>query len=76
MTKFSSWWTFLFLRSNKDYDTLPLGIVVNQNYIITICLEPNAVTADFGTHNSRLFSNLQKNYVFSFKFSTNQQPCI
>lgn len=49
-----------FLRSNKDYDTLPLGIVVNQNYIITVCLEPNAVTADFGAHNSRLFSTFKK----------------
>ena len=43
-----------FLRSNKDYDTLPLGIVVTEEGIATICLEPNAVTADFGTHNSKI----------------------
>ena len=49
-----------FLRSNKDYDTLPLGIVVTEEGIATICLEPNAVTADFGTHNSKMFSTFKK----------------
>lgn len=49
-----------FLRSNKDYDTLPLGIIVTEMGIATICLEPNAVTADFGTHNSKMFSTFKK----------------
>lgn len=49
-----------FLRSNKDYDTLPLGIIITENHIVTVCLEPNAVTADFATHNSRLFSTFKK----------------
>ena len=49
-----------FLRSNKDYDTLPLGIVVTEMGIATICLEPNAVTADFGAHNSKVFSTFKK----------------
>ncbi len=49
-----------FLRSNKDYDTLPLGIIITENYIVTVCLEPNAVTADFADHNSRLFSTFKK----------------
>ena len=49
-----------FLRSNKDYDTLPLGIVVTEMGLATICLEPNAVTADFGAHNSKVFSNFKK----------------
>ena len=39
-----------FLRSNKDYDTLPLGIIITENCITTVCLEPNAVTAEFGAH--------------------------
>ena len=49
-----------FLRSNKDYDTLPLGIVVTEMGIATICLEPNAVTADFGAHNIKVFSTFKK----------------
>ncbi len=49
-----------FLRSNKDYDTLPLGIIITENYIVTVCLEPNAVTADFASHNSRMFSTFKK----------------
>lgn len=49
-----------FLRSNKDYDTLPLGIIITENHIVTVCLEPNAVTADFAAHNSRLFSTFKK----------------
>lgn len=49
-----------FLRSNKDYDTLPLGIIITENHIVTVCLEPNAVTADFAVHNSRLFSTFKK----------------
>lgn len=49
-----------FLRSNKDYDTLPLGIIITENHIVTVCLEPNAVTADFASHNSRLFSTFKK----------------
>ena len=35
------------MRSNKDYDTLPLGIIVSEQYIATVCLEPNAVTSHF-----------------------------
>lgn len=49
-----------FLRSNKDYDTLPLGIIITENHIVTVCLEPNAVTADFAAHNSRMFSTFKK----------------
>lgn len=49
-----------FLRSNKDYETMPLGIIVTEQGIATVCLEPNGVTADFGTHNSRLFSTFKK----------------
>lgn len=34
-----------FLRSNKDYEALPLGIIVNRDFIVTVCLEANGVTA-------------------------------
>ena len=60
-----------FLRSNKDYDTLPLGIVVTEEGIATICLEPNAVTADFGTHNSKMFSTFKKTR-FLFRYSLSE----
>ncbi len=36
-----------FLRSNNDYEALPLGIIVNRDYIVTVCLETNGVTASF-----------------------------
>ena len=49
-----------FLRSNKVYDTLPLGIIVTADYIVTICLEANAVTADFSAYNHRTFSTFKK----------------
>ena len=48
------------LRSNKDYDTLPLGIIISADYIVTVCLEPNAVIADFSAYNSKMFSTFKK----------------
>lgn len=49
-----------FFRSNKDYDTLPLGIILTQDGVVTVCLEANGVTADFGDHNSRMFSTFKR----------------
>lgn len=37
------------LRSNRDYETLPLGVIITENYVVTICLEVNAVISDFTT---------------------------
>ena len=48
-----------FFRSNKDYDTMPLGIIIKDDIIVTICLEPNAVTAAFNESNFKLFSTLK-----------------
>ena len=48
------------LRSNNDYDTLPLGIIITANCIITVCLEVNAVLADFNSVNYRTFSTFKK----------------
>ncbi len=48
------------LRSNNDYDTLPLGIIITENYTITVCLEINAVLADFASHNYKLFRTYKK----------------
>ena len=49
-----------FFSSTKDYDTLPLDIIITEAGITTVCLEANGVTADFGTHNARLFSTFKK----------------
>ena len=60
-----------FLRSNKDYDTLPLGIIITENYITTVCLEPNAVTAEFGAHNTKIFSTFKKTrFLFQILFKS------
>lgn len=49
-----------FLRSNKDYDTMPLGIILTQDYIMTVCLEANAVTAAFNAGTYKTFSTYKK----------------
>ena len=48
------------LRSNNDYDTIPLGIIITANYVVTVCLEVNAVLADFSAPNHKLFSTYKK----------------
>ena len=40
--------------------TLPLGIIVSADYIVTVCLEPNAVIADFSSYNYKMFSTFKK----------------
>ena len=60
-----------FLRSNKDYDTLPLGSIITENFITTVCLEPNAVTAEFGAHNTKIFSTFKKTrFLFQILFKS------
>ena len=60
-----------FLRSNKDYDTLPLGIIITENFITTVCLEPNAVTAEFDAHNTKIFSTFKKTrFLFQILFKS------
>ena len=60
-----------FLRSNKDYDTLPLGIIITENCITTVCLEPNAVTAEFGAHNTKMWSTFKKTrFLFQILFKS------
>lgn len=49
-----------FFRSNKDYDTMPLGIIITPEVIVTVCLESNAVTADFNARTYKTFSTYKK----------------
>ncbi len=48
------------LRSKNNYDTLPLGIIITTDYVITVCLEVNPILAEFYTGNSRLFCTFKK----------------
>ena len=49
-----------FFRSNKDYDTMPLGIIVTKDVIVTVCLESNAVTSSFNARTYKTFSTFKK----------------
>ncbi len=49
-----------FFRSNKDYETMPLGIIVTQDYIVTVCLEANGVTVEFNNAMAKTFSTLKR----------------
>ena len=49
-----------FFRSNKDYDTMPLGIIVTKDVIVTVCLESNAVTSGFNARTYKMFSTYKK----------------
>ena len=46
------------LRSNKDYDTLPLGIIVSADYIVTVCLEPTPLSPIFASYNYKIVQYL------------------
>jgi len=60
-----------FLRSNKDYDTLPLGIIVTPDLIVTVCLEANAVTAAFNARTFKTFSTYKKTrFLFQILFKS------
>lgn len=60
-----------FLRSNKDYDTMPLGIIITPEVIVTVCLESNAVTADFNAHTFRNFCTYKKTrFLFQILYKT------
>ncbi|MDO4178188.1 MAG: magnesium transporter CorA family protein [Phascolarctobacterium sp.] len=48
------------LRANNDYETVPLAIIATENYTVTVCLEPNRVTADFGEHNAKAFATYKR----------------
>lgn len=48
------------MRGVDNYDTLPLGIILTPEYIITVCLEQNEVLSDFNLANARFFSTFKK----------------
>lgn len=45
---------------NFEYDTLPLGIVITPDYIVTICQEHNDVIQNFSQSRFRYFSTFKR----------------
>lgn len=59
------------LRANNDYETIPLAIIATENYTVTLCLEPNRVTADFGEHNARTFATYKRTrFIFQILYKS------
>jgi len=59
------------VKANDSYDTIPLGIVINEHYVVTICLENNDVTDDFIREQVRNFYTFKKTrFLFQIFFRT------
>ena len=48
------------MREQDSYDTLPLAVVITDEYFITVCLEETPVLAEFNPGTARLFSTFKK----------------
>jgi magnesium transporter len=48
------------IREEGGYDTLPLAIIVTEEYIITVCLEETPVLSYFNEKNARFFRTFKK----------------
>lgn len=48
------------MRGKDMYDTLPLGIVITTDYIITVCLESNEILSSFNSETVKSFSTFKK----------------
>lgn len=48
------------VRDEGSYDTLPLAIIVTEEYIITVCLEETPVLSYFNEKSSRFFRTFKK----------------
>lgn len=59
------------MRTRFSYDTLPLGIVLTRDYVITVCLENNEVLSEFNCNNAKLFSTFKKTrFLFQFLYKS------
>lgn len=47
-------------REEDAYDALPLAIILNEEYIITVCLEETPVLTEFNEHTARLFRTFKR----------------
>lgn len=48
------------MRGSESYDTLPLGIIITHDYMITVCLEDNPVISEFNENTARSFRTFKK----------------
>jgi len=59
------------VKANDSYDTIPLGIVMNEHYVVTVCLENNDVMDDFIREQVRNFYTFKKTrFLFQIFFRT------
>jgi magnesium transporter len=48
------------MRGSESYDTLPLGIVITDDYLITVCLEQDPVMQQFNEQTAKSFRTFKK----------------
>lgn len=48
------------MLSETSYDTLPLGIIITVDNVMTVCLENNPVILEFNEYNRRTFSTAKR----------------
>ncbi|MBR6344028.1 MAG: magnesium transporter CorA family protein [Selenomonadaceae bacterium] len=48
------------VRESESYDTLPLAIILTEDYIITVCLEETPVMSEFNERTAKLFRTFKK----------------
>ncbi|MDA8228187.1 MAG: magnesium transporter CorA family protein [Desulfitobacterium hafniense] len=48
------------MLSETNYDTLPLGIIISPDFIITVCLENNPVVYEFNSESARTFNTAKR----------------
>lgn len=59
------------VRGNDSYDTLPLAIILTEDYIITVCLEETSVLEKFDEANARSFRTFKKTrFLFQILYNS------
>ncbi len=48
------------MRGPESYDTLPLGIVLTNDYVITVCLEEDPVISQFNEQTAKTFRTFKR----------------
>lgn len=53
------------------YDTIPLGIIISEKYIVTVCLEENEVLEDFDAGHHHFFDTTKRTrFLFQILYRT------
>lgn len=59
------------MYNETNYDTLPLGIILTEDYLITVCLRENPVLTEFGRGSSRSFNTAKKTrFIFQILYKS------